>query len=114
MTPASSHPSSQSPSASPSPPAPSASPSSPSSSPPPAAAKGLALAPDVRLTWLPYGGAVLLHGRTLALAECDERDAALLGRLLAGERPDPDDPEALRVVRDLMDSRWLQVTDVAK
>jgi hypothetical protein len=81
---------------------------------PPPAAKGLSLAPDVRLTWLPYGGAVLLHGRTLALAECDERDAALLGRLLAGGRPDPDDPEALRVVRDLIDSRWLQVTDVAK
>lgn len=72
------------------------------------------LGPGVRLTWLPFGGAVLLNEKTLALAECVEEDAAVMGRLLAGERPDPGDPDVRRVVRDLLTSQWLVVTDEAK
>jgi hypothetical protein len=40
-------------------------------------------APGVTITPLPFGGAVLVNGRTLALLECAEPDAALLAALLA-------------------------------
>jgi hypothetical protein len=42
-----------------------------------------AAAQDVTITRLPFGGAVLINGRTLALLECAEPDAALLGALVA-------------------------------
>ena len=40
-------------------------------------------APGVTITPLPFGGAVLVNGRTLALLECAEPDAALLAALVA-------------------------------
>lgn len=45
-----------------------------------------AAAPHVTITRLPFGGAVLVNGRTLALLECAEPDAALLGALVAAPR----------------------------
>ena len=45
-------------------------------------------APDVTITRLPFGGAVLVNGRTLALLECAEPEAELLAALMtAPERP---------------------------
>jgi hypothetical protein len=43
----------------------------------------LRLAADIGFTRLPFGGGVLLNRRTLAIAECDEREAENLARLLA-------------------------------
>jgi hypothetical protein len=40
-------------------------------------------APGVTITRLPFGGAVLIDGRTLALLECAEPAAALLAALVA-------------------------------
>jgi hypothetical protein len=67
-------------------------------------------APGVTITPLPFGGAVLVNGRTLALLECAEPDAALLAALVAGpadgppQLPDdiaaPLDAAATRLVRD--------------
>ncbi|MFC9647161.1 MULTISPECIES: actinodefensin-associated protein B [unclassified Streptomyces] len=70
----------------------------------------VALAPGVRLTGLPFGGAVLINERTLALAECAEHDAGLLQRLLAKGRFDADDPDVPRLARHLLETRWLVVT----
>jgi len=42
----------------------------------------LRCADDVTITRLPFGGAVLINGRTLALLECAEPDAAVLAALL--------------------------------
>ncbi len=42
----------------------------------------LRCAEDVTITRLPFGGAVLINGRTLALLECAEPDAAVLAALL--------------------------------
>ncbi|MEU1853390.1 actinodefensin-associated protein B [Streptomyces sp. NPDC019990] len=72
------------------------------------------LGPGVRLTWLPFGGAVLMNEKTLALVECTERDAAVIERLLSGEHPDPDDADLRRVAPDLLRWRWLVVTDEVK
>lgn len=77
-------------------------------------ARGVTLAPGVVLTWLPFGGAVLMNENTLALAECGEKDAGVLRGLLAGELPARDDTDALRVARDLTTSQWLAVTDGVK
>ncbi|MFJ9209991.1 hypothetical protein CU044_2287 [Streptomyces sp. L-9-10] len=71
----------------------------------------IALAPGVRLTWLPFGGAVLIDERTLALAECAEHDAGLLQRLLAKGRFDAGDTDTPRLARRLLESQWLVVTD---
>lgn len=72
------------------------------------------LGPGVRLTRLPFGGAVLMNEKTLALVECTERDAAVIERLLSGEHPGPDDADVRRVARDLLRSQWLVVTDEVK
>ncbi|MDJ0460325.1 actinodefensin-associated protein B [Streptomyces sp. H27-C3] len=82
----------------------------------------IVLGAGVRLTRLPFGGAVLMNEKTLALVECAERDAALIGCLLSGEcpglapdpGPDSDDADLRRVARDLLRSQWLVVTDEAK
>ncbi|MFE2492741.1 actinodefensin-associated protein B [Streptomyces scopuliridis] len=71
----------------------------------------VALAPGVRLTGLPFGGAVLINERTLALAECAEHDAVLLQRLLAKGKFDASDTDVLRLARHLLETRWLVVTD---
>jgi hypothetical protein len=66
-------------------------------------------APGVTITPLPFGGAVLVNGRTLALLECAERDAALLAALVAapanrhgraGETAAPLQAAATQLVRD--------------
>jgi hypothetical protein len=66
-------------------------------------------APGVTITPLPFGGAVLVNGRTLALLECAEPDAALLAALVAapanrheraGEMAAPLQAAATRLVRD--------------
>ena len=49
----------------------------------------LRAAPDVTITRLPFGGAVLVNGRTLELLECAEPDAALLDALVAAPRERP-------------------------
>jgi hypothetical protein len=66
-------------------------------------------APGVAITPLPFGGAVLVNGRTLALLECAEPDAALLAALVggpanrherAGAMATPLEAAATRLVRD--------------
>jgi hypothetical protein len=65
-------------------------------------------APGVTMTRLPFGGAVLIDGRTLALLECAEPDAELLAALLAAPADDraraapaaPLEATATRLVRD--------------
>lgn len=61
----------------------------------------LRLAPHVAFTPLPFGGGVLLHSRTLALAECNEGDAEIVSRLLAGDRAD------MRMAGQLLEAGWL-------
>ncbi len=46
------------------------------------------LAADVRLTRLPFGGGVLVNGRTLEITELDGIETAALVDLLAGRPPD--------------------------
>lgn len=77
----------------------------------------LRLAANVVFTRLPFGGGVLLHGRTLALAECDERDAEIVSHLLAGDPADSgaeepaDDAAAdaarMRMAVQLLEAGWL-------
>ena len=66
-------------------------------------------APGVTITPLPFGGAVLVNGRTLALLECAEPDAALLAALVAapahrpertGEMAAPLEAAATQLVHD--------------
>src|SRR3954447_24052378 len=46
------------------------------------AARAVRLATHTTLTRLPFGGAVLINGVTLELAECSESDADIVDRLL--------------------------------
>jgi hypothetical protein len=66
------------------------------------------LASWVRFTRLPYGGgAVLVDGRALTVAECAESDAELVMSLLAGG-PGPEPSPAQRaLVADLLARSWL-------
>ncbi|MEU0277792.1 actinodefensin-associated protein B [Streptomyces sp. NPDC006195] len=77
----------------------------------PPSSLSVALAPGVRLTALPFGGAVLINERTLALAECAEHDAGLLQRLLAKGRFDAGDTDVPCLARRLLETHWLVVTD---
>jgi hypothetical protein len=72
----------------------------------------LEAAPDVTITRLPFGGAVLVNGRTLALLECAEPDAELLEALLtapANRRGWTDRTDAVlgRMATRLVDDGWL-------
>ena len=72
----------------------------------------LRAAPDVTITRLPFGGAVLVNGRTLALLECAEPDAALLDALVAAPRERPGwtgeiDAVLGRMASRLVDDGWL-------
>lgn len=72
----------------------------------------LRAAPDVTITRLPFGGAVLVNGCTLALLECAEPDAALLHLLVAAPRERPGWTEAMdaalgRMASRLVDDGWL-------
>jgi hypothetical protein len=71
-----------------------------------------AAARDVTITPLPFGGAVLVNGRTLALLECAAPEAGALGVLLgaAGQLDGRGDGTAAalgRMARQLVDDGWL-------
>ena len=72
----------------------------------------LRAARDVTITRLPFGGAVLVNGRTLALLECAEPDAALLDVLVGPPRERPGrsgelDAVLARMASRLIDDGWL-------
>ncbi|MBW5481280.1 actinodefensin-associated protein B [Streptomyces bambusae] len=68
----------------------------------------LRLGPAVTLTPLPFGGAVLAHGRTLAVAEYGERDAEVLARLLGVGVPPPEaGAPVARFTAQLIAAGWL-------
>jgi hypothetical protein len=72
----------------------------------------LRCAAGVTITRLPFGGAVLINGRTLALLECAEPDAAVLAALLTApaQRPALNDQMAAvleRTASRLVDDGWL-------
>ena len=73
----------------------------------------LRAAPGVTITRLPFGGAVLVNGRTLALLECAEPDAALLDVLVAAPRERPGrgietiEAALARMASRLVDDGWL-------
>ncbi len=62
-------------------------------------------APCVTITPLPFGGAVLVHGRTLALLECAEHDAALLATLVAAPASGPALPDEVAAALDAAATR---------
>lgn len=78
-------------------------------------------APGVTFTRLPYGGAVLVNGTTLALTECGEPEAVLVEHLLDHGLPARGDvasarpgdgfapPPALlrRMAEQMIESGWL-------
>lgn len=71
-----------------------------------------AAAHDVTITRLPFGGAVLIDGRTLALLECAEPDAALLDALVTVPRAPSGRTAQLdavleRMAARLVDDGWL-------
>lgn len=72
----------------------------------------LRLAPNMGFTHLPFGGGVLLDSRTLAIIECDERDAKRIAGLLAeadahDSEADLDDADARRLASQLLEAGWL-------
>lgn len=72
----------------------------------------LGLAPDTRLTKLPFGGAVLVNVTTLAVTDCGEHEAELVDLLLAHGRPGPAAPPAVREFADqLIGAGWLTTTE---
>ncbi|GIJ29578.1 hypothetical protein Vqi01_47400 [Micromonospora qiuiae] len=66
----------------------------------------LKLAPQVTLTRLPYGGAVLVNGVNLAIAECDEPQAVAIEDLLAGGVPEG------QLAQVLIVAGWVVCSDV--
>ncbi|MFJ5226772.1 actinodefensin-associated protein B [Streptomyces sp. NPDC088400] len=84
----------------------SARPSTPPALPP--VGTRLRLGPAVTLTPLPFGGAVLASGRTLAVAECGEGDAAVIGRLLGVGTPPPEAGAGVaRFTAQMLEAGWL-------
>jgi hypothetical protein len=68
----------------------------------------LVTAPDVTLTRLPFGGAVLVNRRTLELLECAEPEATVLAALLAGTGVSHEmAPAVARMAKQLLDDGWL-------
>ncbi|MEG8275810.1 actinodefensin-associated protein B [Streptomyces sp. AHA2] len=71
------------------------------------------LAPQVRMTPLPFGGAVLVHASTLRVAECGEQEARVVERLLShglpGAGTGPAGEAVRRMSRQLADDGWLVV-----
>jgi hypothetical protein len=67
----------------------------------------LNLAPQIRLTPLPLGGAVLVNTRTLAVTELGEQEADRLGQILADTAPlpDPSSPAAT-LIKALIGQGW--------
>lgn len=78
-------------------------------------AEPFVLAPDVTLTATPFGGSVLVQGRTLSLIECGDKDSALLDRLLATGIPAGDLAGAAEhMARDLVAGGWLTYPFLAR
>ncbi|MER8072342.1 actinodefensin-associated protein B [Streptomyces sp. NPDC094034] len=68
------------------------------------------LAPHITFTRLPYGGAVLVNGVTLAIAECGERHCLLIEQLLTCGIPESEDGLVAReLAADLIKSGWFAV-----
>ena len=65
-------------------------------------------APGVTITPLPFGGAVLVNGRTLALLECAEPDAALLAALVAAPADGPQLPDDIAAALDAAATRLVR------
>jgi hypothetical protein len=72
------------------------------------------IVPGVTFTRLPQGGAVLVNGRTLALAEYGEPEAVLVDHLLTHGLSTPADgtqsppPDRLRrMAEQMIESGWL-------
>ncbi|MFD5661715.1 actinodefensin-associated protein B [Streptomyces hirsutus] len=75
---------------------------------PPRPGTALRLAPGVGLTPLPFGGAVLANGRTLAVSEIGPRDTLIVHRLLAvGMPPQEAGPWPTRFAGHLIEAGWL-------
>ncbi|MFC9502580.1 actinodefensin-associated protein B [Streptomyces sp. NPDC057002] len=70
------------------------------------------LAPHVRFTPLPFGGAVLVRASTLSIAECGEQEARVVERLLSHGLPGPGTGPAgeavRRMSRELVAAGWLE------
>src|SRR5262245_22516168 len=70
------------------------------------------LAPHVRFTPLPFGGAVLVHASTLRIAVCGEQEACVVERLLSHGLPGPGTGPAgeavRRMSRELEAAGWLE------
>jgi hypothetical protein len=67
----------------------------------------LRLAPHITVTRLPFGGAVLVNGVTLGLAECGELDADVLDRLLTRGFPGPDGGAGAGLAEQMIKAGWL-------
>lgn len=68
----------------------------------------LTAAPGITITPLPFGGAVLVNGRTLALLECAEPDAALLAALVAAPADGPQLPDDVAAALDAAATRLVR------
>lgn len=76
--------------------------------PSPPAHEIFALTAEVSFTRLPFGGAVLVNGTTLMLAECGEAHAVAFERLLtSGVPPSDDGPAARTLAEDMVKAGWL-------
>lgn len=85
---------------------PSTTPPAPPQLPPPGTP--LRLGEGVTLTALPFGGAVLAAGSTLAVSDCGEHDAEILGRLLGVGVPPPEaGAPVARFTAQLIAAGWL-------
>ncbi|GAA1335626.1 actinodefensin-associated protein B [Saccharothrix algeriensis] len=72
----------------------------------------LRIAPHVTVTQLPYGGAVLVDGVTLAVAECEDREAEFLDLLLSrGALPEGASPATRRFAEQLVGAGWFLAVD---
>jgi len=70
----------------------------------------LQVAAGTSFTRLPFGGAVLVHGQSLALAEYGERDGQILQLLLTRGVPDSARWTAVQpLVAPLIEAGWLIV-----
>ncbi|GHH61300.1 hypothetical protein GCM10017774_87050 [Lentzea cavernae] len=63
---------------------------------------------NVTVTMLPFGGAVLVNGTTLAVAECTDAEAEVIALVLGGE-PVPD--RAAPFVAQLVEAGWFVASD---
>ncbi|AZM57249.1 hypothetical protein DMA15_35720 [Streptomyces sp. WAC 01529] len=76
------------------------------------------LAPQVRYTPLPFGGAVLVHAPTLRVTECGEQEARVIERLLSHGLPGSGTGHAgeavRRMSRELVAAGWFEAVPAAE